>query len=111
MDVFIGNLPGEATIEELRQFVGDIKLHANYNCHKGHDRSDSHYYFFIAELESEQAAHALIQRIDGTLFLGHRISAREFIPRTTDGPAAPCTEIERRINDDRRGEQICLNLG
>ncbi len=110
MEVFIGNLPGEATIEELRNFVGEIHLHNNFECRKGWDMSNSNYYYFIARMNNCQDGEQLINKINGKLFHGRIVTAREFVQRASNDQENPCDEIERRINTNQPTEQMKLEL-
>jgi len=95
MDVFIGNLPGDATLADLHDLVGAFDLRADFQCSKGHDRHGQPYHFFIARTESRKKGMELIARLNGLAFQGSPLSVRECITRQKPGKV---NEPERRIN-------------
>lgn len=97
MDVFIGNLPGAATLAELQAFLGDLKLHSDVRHCNGRDRTDDDYHFFVIQAVEPGRALALIERFNGRTFHGRTVEAREYVCRKQRGP---WKGEERRINDD-----------
>ena len=95
MDIFIGNLPGEATIAELQAFLGDLKLHSDVQHCNGRDRFENGYHYFVVKDLPEARGRTVINRFDGATFHGRKVVAREYVCRqqaaTWDGP-------DRRIN-------------
>jgi hypothetical protein len=110
VEVFIGNLPGQATFVELRRFLGDLELHANFDCCRGRDALQQPYYYFIARTKTEDEGWDLIERLDGLLFLDKELEARPFLMRKK----RPCAPVpgggERRVNPDGVGEQLALDF-
>ena len=97
MDVFIGNLPGEATLAELQAFLGDLKLHADVRHCSGRDPVERDYHFFVIEAVDRARGLALIARFNGAQFHGRAVDAREYVcrGRQSDWPGP-----ERRINSE-----------
>jgi hypothetical protein len=95
MEIFIGNLPAQATIAELARFLDGIELRPDFQCHEGRDRQDRDYHYFVARAANQEAGRALISRLNGLVFSGQAIEAREYQRR------APCRDwqgSERRVN-------------
>ncbi|NEV61085.1 RNA-binding protein [Thiorhodococcus minor] len=95
MEIFIGNLPGQATIVELTGFLEGVALKPDYHCYEGRDKDNRNYHYFVARAASRADGLALIARLNGQLFGGRPIEAREYHRR------APCSEwpgAERRVN-------------
>lgn len=97
MDVFIGNLPGAATLAELQAFLGDLKLHTDVRHCSGRDQANSDYHFFVIDAVDRAAGLELIARFNGTQFHGRAVEAREYFCR---GRASRWDGAERRINDE-----------
>ena len=95
MKLFIGNLPGNATLAELNELLGGIKLHADVQVCKGRDQKALDYHYFIARTINDKAGQQLISRFNGELFHGRTIVVRQFIERKCD---EPWEGPERRIN-------------
>ena len=95
MDVFIGNLPGDATLSDLQQLVGEFQLRADFHCTKGHDKAGRPYHFFIARTRNRQQGMELIARLNGMTFQGNPLTVRECVQRRK--PAVWSGE-ERRVN-------------
>lgn len=95
MDIFVGNLPGSATLLELHGFVGDIDLRADFTCSKGRDRHGRTYHYFIARTDSREMGVALIAKLNGRVFEGRPVVARECIERAAN---SKWNGEERRIN-------------
>ncbi len=95
MEVFIGNLPPQATLLELMRLLEGFELKPpDFQCHEGRDRNDRNYHYFVARAPSGDG-RALIARLNGQVFQGNTIEAREYLRR------APCEEWtgeERRLN-------------
>jgi hypothetical protein len=97
MDVFIGNLPGEATLAELQAFLGDLKLHSDVRHCNGRDHTHKDYHFFVIQAVERQQALALIERFNGSMFHGRAVEAREYVCRK---PQGPWQGRERRVNGE-----------
>jgi hypothetical protein len=95
MDVFIGNLPGEATLASLDSFLGGLHLKADFECHSGRDRRSRSYHFLVARTEAPEAGRELIRQLNGRVFEGHTLEAREYIQRR---PGNTWQGAERRVN-------------
>jgi hypothetical protein len=97
MDVFIGNLPAEGKLVELDDLLGGGDVHTRFERCLGRDRFDKNYHYFVVFTDSDDEGYALIQRLDGLVFDGCRISARKYI-RRADFSGSSWTGEERRIN-------------
>ncbi len=97
MEVFIGNLPGTATLIEITAFLEGVDLHTHFECHQGWDHQDRNYHYLIARTATPEDGRALIDHLHGGVFAGQRIEAREYRPRHP----AESHPVERRINHRR----------
>ncbi|AFL74161.1 hypothetical protein [Thiocystis violascens] len=95
MDIFIGNLPGTATLVELTDFLHGVDLRTHFQCHEGYDEHARNYHFVVARTATPEEGLALIERLNGRLFEGQRVEAREYLPR---GPGQIWDAAERRVN-------------
>lgn len=95
MEIFIGNLPGTATLLDLTMLLNGIRLRTDFRCYQGRDQQDRQYHFFVASTATREEGLSLIEKLDGQEFDGHRIQAREYLPR---GPEGRRDARERRIN-------------
>ena len=95
MEVFIGNLPGQATLLDLRNFLQGIEVRMDFQYHQGRDRQDRNYHFVVARTANPDEGRALIDKLNGRLFEGRPIEAREYRPRAS---RAPWKGAERRLN-------------
>jgi hypothetical protein len=93
VEVFIGNLPETATLLDLSNLLVELDLRADLRFHQGRDRHDRDYHFLVARLASQEEGRAMIAKLDGHLFEGRRIEAREYFQRTLG---------TRRRGDERR---------
>ncbi|MBK1719761.1 hypothetical protein [Thiocystis violacea] len=95
MEVFIGNLPGQATLGDLVGFLQGIELRTDFRFQRGRDRDNRDYHFVVARAATREEGLALIARLNGQLFEGHLVEAREYRRRAIrlGWPGA-----ERRVN-------------
>lgn len=95
LKLFIGNIPGDALLVDIHNFLGGLELRADFQAREGR-RSDSEcYHYVVAELAEEGDIDNLIKRYDGIEFKGSPLVVREFYDRD------PCSEWagqENRIN-------------
>ena len=96
MDVFIGNMPGQATLASLDSFLGALHLKADFECRTGRDRRARSYHFLVARTPATEEGRELIRRINGQIFEGYTLAAREYLQRR---PCEGWRGVERRIND------------
>jgi hypothetical protein len=94
--VFIGNLPGEATLVELYAFLEGVRLSAELDHMKGVDNDRRDYHYFVAKVNGENDARDVIEKFNGREFAGRKIQAREYIERSNSNT---WTEEERRLNN------------
>jgi hypothetical protein len=81
VDVFVGNLPGEATLMDLHTLVGNFLLKADLQCCEGRDRVNRGYHYFIVRVDNRSDGLALVARLNGMEFAGRRLVAREYVRR------------------------------
>jgi len=106
MDVFIGNLPADGKLVELEDLLGGKTVHSRFERRMGRDRFDKHYHYFVVFTDSDQEGYGLIERLNGVVFEGRRIAAREFIRRADRPSSRPAWSGEdRRINPEPPSEQ------
>jgi hypothetical protein len=100
MNIYIGNLPKQVTLLDLKIFLGNVELQANCKQQAGIDSKAEHYFFIIAKTESAQQGEELIKNFNGKTFSGKSIIVRELIDRyqSIKANAPEKLEIERRIN-------------
>ncbi len=99
MDVFIGNLPAEARLLEIQDLLGGQSVHTRFERRMGRDCFDKDYHYFIVFTSSDNEGRALIDSLNGKIFDGCRITAREFIKRADcNAPARDWDRRERRFN-------------
>jgi hypothetical protein len=95
VDVFVGNLPGEASLLDLHTLIGNFPMKADLQCCEGRDRIDRSYHYFIVRAANRSDGLALMARLNGREFAGRRIVAREYIRRSDPGA---WEAEERRVN-------------
>ena len=81
MDIFIGNLPGDAPLIALYNLLGDIDLRADFEHRWKRDIHDRSYHYLIAYTDSRAAGVRLIAGINGRAFHGRALVAREYTRR------------------------------
>ncbi len=85
MEVFIGNLPGGATLIELQDFIGNFDLKADFHSTKSHGRHGHPYHFFIVSTKTRKQGLELIDKLNGHVFQSRPLSVRECIKREQSG--------------------------
>ena len=100
MDIFVGNLPGSASLVELQGFIGDVDLRADFQCKNGRDRHGEVYHYFIARTENREQGVELISELNGRMFEGRPVEVREYLERAPD---RKWRGEERRINPEATG--------
>jgi hypothetical protein len=103
MEIFVGNLPADGRLIDLQEVLQGHKLHTRFEMHTGTDAFDRDYHYFIVVSETDDEGLALIERLNGMLFNGNRLTAREFIRRSdSTEPAVDWNREERRINKPKK---------
>lgn len=95
MEVYIGNLPGAATLIEIRDFIGNFGLRADFQTCRGRDSLARNYHFLIARTETRRQGLELIARLNGHLLADQHLVARECIERKA---VKEWGGAERRVN-------------
>lgn len=112
MDVFIGNLPPSATLEEIREIHGNWRFNAVIRRVDGQDKSGRLYRYFLVHfaVDDEKAAQQLIKQLHGLSYYGRKIEVRPFIHRSycnerraLDWREKPWHAEERRLGERRIG--------
>jgi hypothetical protein len=118
MEVFIGNLPMQATLEELRRFFGGLELKASFDCRRGQTSENHCYFYLVAHTKNEAEGQDLILRLNGTLLLDKHIVARPLAKRQSSEAAPGSDDVEvghsefngkdRRLNADDAAAPLVL---
>ena len=95
MKLFIGNIPGEALLVDIYEFLGGLELRADFHARQGHDASSNSYHYVVAELTEAEDIERLITQYDGMPFHGNSLTVREYRDRTG---RAHWRGEEKRIN-------------
>ena len=82
MKLFIGNIPGEALLVDIYEFLGGLALRADFHARQGRDASSNSYHYVVAELSDPEDIDRLITEYDGMPFLGRSLTVREYHDRT-----------------------------
>ena len=81
MKLFIGNIPGEALLVDIYEFLGGLQLRADFHAHKGQDADNNSYHYVVAELAESADLHQLIDKYNGMQFLGRALTVRKYYDR------------------------------
>ena len=96
MYVYVGNLPGGATLVDLQRFLGDHAMSVDFTAHRHPLDPDQHFVLIRAFGDAE--AGQLVRELDGRLFEGVPVQARRWITRarTSDweGPERRCKQLD-----------------
>lgn len=82
MKLFIGNIPGEALLVDIYEFLGGLELRADFHARQGRDASCNSYHYVVAELNQPGDIERLIAQYDGMPFHGNSLTVREYRDRT-----------------------------
>lgn len=97
MKLFIGNIPGDALLVDIYEFLGGLELRADFHARQGQDASNNRYHYVIAELQKPAEIDQLIYKYDGMLFQGHALTVRQYHERGAY-PHEIWSGGEKRIN-------------
>ena len=96
MKLFIGNLPADALLIDIYEFLGGLNLQASFEPRQGCDCNRRDYHYVIAQLADNHDIDQLIHSLDGLSFQGQSLAVRQFQERN------PCPQDwqlpERRYN-------------
>ena len=95
MKLFIGNIPGDALLVDIHNFLGGLELRADFQAREGTTSKRESYHYVVAELSEEGDIDNLINRYDGIEFKGSPLVVREFFDRH---PYTQWAGQEKRIN-------------
>ena len=95
MKLFIGNIPGDALLVDIHNFLGGLELRGDFQAREGRTSSSECYHYVVAELSEEGDIDNLIKRYDGIRFHGSSLVVREYYDRD---PCAVWAGEEHRIN-------------
>jgi hypothetical protein len=99
VDVYIGKLPVNGSSIELEDLMAGIPLHSRYDRRTGYDDQDRDFDYFVIHTDSVEEGWDLIEQLNGRDYHGLRITAREYIRRSTSRvPAADWDREERRVS-------------
>lgn len=107
MELYVGPLSSNATVNELQRFFKGFNKKAEFRIMKL-VRSSGPHYFGIADIESERLASKAIKKLHARKFNQHRVIVREYGHRASSNDrralnwrSVEWQKIERR-NDERR---------
>jgi len=95
LKLYIGNIPGDALLVDIHNFLGGLELRADFQARQGTTSKRERYHYVVAELSEEGDIDNLINRYDGIEFKGNPLVVREFFDRD---PYAEWAGQEKRIN-------------
>ena len=101
MHIFVGNIPGNATLLELQRFLGDHKMSVDYSSHRHGNSTQTDAHFLLIKTNSNESADDLIQELNGKRFRDVPLEARRFIQRQPN---------PQWKGVDRRSYQLDLDL-
>lgn len=101
MHVFIGNIPGEATLLEIQKFLGNHEMSLNYSALRPHQHPELNSHCLLIKTNSHESADGLIAELNGKVFKEREIVARRYVERKSRQPYHGV---------DRRQKQLDLNL-
>lgn len=81
MLIFVGNLPGEASLLELQNFLGNHEMSVNYSAHRQQNEHSENTHFLLIKTHSHESADELIDELNGKHFHNSQILARRYIQR------------------------------
>lgn len=105
MDVFIGNLPMQATLHEVRSFFEGLELKASFDCRRGLNNEQDCYLYLIARTKTQGEGLALIERLNGLIFHDKALIARPLVARQ---PSPETPDEDRRLNPENSDDSIPL---
>ncbi len=79
MEVFIGNLPGDATLIALHTLLGNVELRGTFEQCSGQYIHDRTHHFFVAHTGSRAEGTRLIACLNGHVFHCRALVAQEYI--------------------------------
>jgi len=95
LKLFIGNIPGDALLVDIHNFLGGLELRADFQAREGRTGNSESYHYVVAELSEKGDIENLINRYDGIEFSGSPLVVREFFERD---PCSQWSGQEKRIN-------------
>ncbi len=97
MKLFIGNIPGDALLVDIYEFLGGLELRADFHAHQGYDASEKRYHYVVAELSEPADIDRLIEQYNGVPFHGNSLVVRKYRERSPY-PYLHYEGEEKRIN-------------
>jgi len=96
LKLFIGNIPGEALLVDIYDFLGGLQLQAEFQAQQGKDCHRNSYHYVIAELSGVTDVETVIKEYDGMDFQGNSLCVRQYQDRL------PCPDTwcgnNKRVN-------------
>ena len=81
MYIFVGNLPGEARLVELQEFLGNHEMSVDFSTHRHQSIHSKDPHFLLIKTRDNESAKDLIKELNGKKFHNVQIEARRFIRR------------------------------
>ncbi|MGD2118473.1 MAG: hypothetical protein PVG66_08950 [Chromatiales bacterium] len=78
MKLFIGNIPGDALLIDLYEFLGGLNLQAGLQHWQGGGCRQENYHYVIAQVAENSNIDALVYALDGMHFQGRFLAVREY---------------------------------
>jgi len=119
MELYIGNIPKQATDYDLRRFFSVVGDEASFQVVNGHTRDGDPCHYGLAEVASEKLGFQLMARFNNKSLQGNDVVVREFLHRNYSNDRRALnwrqvewTGVERRYNDRRTHlkESITQNI-
>ena len=85
MLIFIGNLPGDATLVELEEILGREHLRVRCSFHRGKRKDKTEYHCVLVDTESDDIGRKLIAQVDGLKLGNSNLVSRPYIDREKSG--------------------------
>ena len=108
MEIFIGNLPMNASVVELRRLFGEAGRNARFRLYKKLYPDGAISCFGQADVEPERAAQSLLMRLNAAQLQGQSLEVRLLIERSYSNErrapwwmGRPWDSVERRRVDRR----------
>lgn len=110
MEIYIGNLPPDTSVIELRRLFGPVSANARFRICQRYDVSGALVCYGHAVIEPERRARQLVEQLHGRCLDGWRLRAREFVYRNPANErraplwhGTPWSGLERRKGERRNG--------
>ena len=108
MDIFIGNMPRNTSVLELRKLLGDAGRNARFRVFNRRSRDGRVSCFGHVVVHSPESAFETIRKLDGSRLNGSHLQARVYVHRSDSNERRarsrflmPCSGVNRRRGERR----------